>query len=267
MDENNERMQILKMIDLGKISASEGLRLLQALGNGEVSAPETPALPAQPSSAQPSPAQPAPVEARDQSVSGPSAAQIPSPSAGPASASTPVREAASLEGETFAASANAASANAGPADTRSSAKIAKWRSWWMVPLWIGVGITVTGGVLMYGAMQASGIGFWFLCAAVPFILGVVVIALAWQSRNAPWLHLRIQQRPGARPQKINLSFPLPLQTTAWFLRTFGSRIRGLQDTSLDEVILAVGKTTNPDNPLYIEVDEGEDGEKVEIYIG
>jgi hypothetical protein len=130
-----------------------------------------------------------------------------------------------------------------------------------------VGITVFGGLFMYLAMRSSGIGFWFVCASTPFILGVLVIAAAWGSRNAPWLHLRVRQAPGEKPEKIAFSMPLPIRPAAWFLRTFGRWIPGLQEQSFDEIILAVGEKTSPDNPLYIVVDEDETGEKVEIYIG
>ncbi len=143
----------------------------------------------------------------------------------------------------------------------------KWKRWWMLPVWIGVGITVFGGLFMYLALRSSGIGFWFVCASTPFILGVLVIAVAWGSRNAPWLHLRVRQAPGERPEKIAFSMPLPVRPAAWFLRTFGRWIPGLQDQSYDELILAVGDKTSPDNPLYIVVDEEDTGEKVEIYIG
>lgn len=143
----------------------------------------------------------------------------------------------------------------------------KWKRWWMVPVWIGVAITVFGGLFMYLAMESSGLGFWFVCASVPFTLGLLVIVLAWGSRNAPWLHLRVQQPPGERPEKIAFSLPLPVRPAVWFLRTFSRWIPDLKEQAWDEVILAIGDKTSPDNPLYIIVDEEETGEKVEIYIG
>jgi hypothetical protein len=142
-----------------------------------------------------------------------------------------------------------------------------WRRWWMIPMWIGIAITVAGGALMFLALQTSGIGFWFGCAWLPFLLGVGVMALAWASRTSRWLHLRIHRKPGESPQTILLSIPLPLGIAAWFLRMFGKRIPGFQNTSVDELILALGKNTGPGNPFYIEVNEGEDGERVQIYIG
>jgi hypothetical protein len=93
------------------------------------------------------------------------------------------------------------------------------------------------------------------------------MALAWASRNSRWLHLRIHQKPGERPQTILLSFPLPLRVTAWFLRTFGRSIPQLKNSGVDELIQALEQNTVLADPFYIEVDEGEDGERVQIYIG
>jgi len=40
----------------------------------------------------------------------------------------------------------------------------------------------------------------------------------------------------------------------------------MEKTNLDEVILALDKTS-PEQPFYVNVDESESGEKVEVYIG
>lgn len=148
-------------------------------------------------------------------------------------------------------------------------RLERLRRWWQIPLWIGVGITVLGGLLMFWAYQASGFSFWFGCTWLPFLFGVAVMALAWGSRTARWLHLRIQQEAGEWPQTINLSFPLPLQLTGWVLRTFGHFIPDLkeQGNNISQVIQAVEAGTSSDAPFFVEVDEGEGKEKVQIYIG
>jgi len=141
----------------------------------------------------------------------------------------------------------------------------RWRSLWAIPMWIGIGFTILFAFLMSQATAAGSV-FWMLCASLPFALGVLLIVIGWGSRTAHWLHLRVQQRPGETPQRISISFPLPLQFAGWILRIFRGRIKGMQDIDVEAMLAAVGSNTSPENPLYVEVDEG-DGEKVQIYIG
>jgi hypothetical protein len=238
MDDSEERMQILEMIDSGKISVAEGMQLLQAL-KGEQPAALEETLPPEEGASRATPAilEPPLVEATSQAAESetaePQGFEMPQP-----------EQPRSL-----------------PPDAR------KWRRWWMIPFWIGVGITISGAMLMYWVQQTSGLGFWFICAGVPFTIGLRILILAWYSRSSPWLHLRVEQAPGERPQRIALSFPIPVRPAVWFFRTFGHRIPSLEETSVDEIILAVGKNATPDNPIYIQVDEGQDGERVEIFIG
>lgn len=144
--------------------------------------------------------------------------------------------------------------------------IKRWRSWWWVPLAVGIVITVASGLLMFLAYQRSGFGFWFACLWFPLLLGVVVISLAAASRTTRWLHVRVHQEPGEWPRTIAISLPLPIRFVAWVLRVFRPHIPNMDKTNLDEVILALEKTS-PDQPFYVNVNEGGSGEKVEVYIG
>ena len=228
MSEKNERLQILEMIENGTITASEGASLLKALE--------------------------ADYMVEDMSFD---TEDEPEPfvtdEAGYSKENEPAAE--PLSGDVIA-------------DTFDP-EIEKWKRWWMIPLWIGVGITVIGGLLMVWAYQASGFGFWFGCSWLPFLLGVAVMVMAWSSRSARWLHLRIQQEPGEWPRTIAFSFPLPLRFAAWFLRTFGQFIPKVNETGVDfdQLIQVLENSTNSETPFYIEVDEGDNGEKVQIYIG
>ena len=116
---------------------------------------------------------------------------------------------------------------------------------------------------MLWVYQSTGFSFWFGCTWLPFLLGVAVIAMAWGSRSARWLHLR------EWPRTFAFSFPLPLHFAAWFMRTFGKFIPQVNEIGLDfdQLIEAFETSTNPETPFYIEVDDGEGGEKVQIYIG
>jgi len=145
-------------------------------------------------------------------------------------------------------------------------EIKKWKRWWVIPMWVGVGITVIGGALMYSAFAANGVGFWFACAWFPFMLGVLVMALAWGSRTAPWLHVRVHQRPGQTPQKIAISFPLPIRIAGWGLRTFGHHIPNMEGVDLDGVLNAIDESAKDGTPFFVDVDD-EDGERVQVFIG
>jgi hypothetical protein len=132
---------------------------------------------------------------------------------------------------------------------------------------VGGVITVVSVILMYLAYRSGGvIYFWFLCTWFPFLLGILVMLLAWTTRTARWLHVRIHQEEDEWPRNIAISLPLPIRLTAWIVRLVRPKIHGMEGTNLDEVILALEKTS-PKEPLYVQVDEGENGEKVEVYIG
>ena len=145
-------------------------------------------------------------------------------------------------------------------------EIKKWRRWWWIPLTVGIVIAVGSGVGMYFAYQQSGFGFLFACLWFPLLLGVVILSLAAASRTTRWLHVRIHQEPGEWPRTIAISLPIPIRFTAWLLRIFSPHIPNMNGKSLDEVILALNKTS-PDQPFYVKVDEGDSGERVEVYIG
>jgi hypothetical protein len=223
----SERLQILEMIEKGVISASEGVRLLNSLqGN-----PDEAVLPVITEFVSATEGQPEinpEPEVIDQS-----------PPPGPKTSSP---------------------------TTKFDPGIKKWRRFWWIPLTIGIVTTVISGLLMFLAYQRSGFGFWFACLWFPLIFGVIVISLSAASRTARWLHVRIQQAPGERPQSIGISLPVPIRFTAWILRIFKPHISGLDKASLDEAVLALEKIS-PDEPFYVKVDEGESGEKVEVYIG
>lgn len=256
MDNSAERIRILEMIDSGQINAEEGLRLLADLQDQADLEEDAGADLGEPISAAVLP------PALDAS---PVPGFVDAAETVPSTASGPGWEAAG------AASPPAAEAPVQPeiVDDVRRQDFERWKSYWMVPVWIGAAITVLGGLWMYWALQSRGLGFWFFCATIPFALGVIVLVIGAESRNARWLHLRVQQAPGERPQRIAFSFPLPIRFTAWFLRTFRTKIRGMENVpaDIDQMLVAMGEATSPDNPIYIKVDDDEDGDKVEIFIG
>lgn len=238
MDTSSARLHILNLIEEGQISAQEGLRWLQELQEGR--------LPAEIIADD----QTSPLEEATTSAANASGFVLPEPAQ--TSAGFDATEAASR------------------ASWKQTDEIApsirKWKRWWIVPLWIGAAAAIFGGLFMYLAMQSSGYRFWFFCASLPFILGLGLMALAWRMRSSPWLHLRIRQKAGNSPERISLSFPLPLRMTVWFTNTLGRFIPDLPGRELSQMIQSINGNLTPENPIFIEVDDG-DGEHVEVYIG
>lgn len=137
-------------------------------------------------------------------------------------------------------------------------------------LWIGVILTTLMAWAMFGIQQNAGMNFWFYCLTLPLFLGILFIALGAGSRTSRWLYVdvdRTRSKDGDGPRHISLAFPLPLGLASWFLRTFGSRIEGLKNTNVDDVIQVISMTKDLNEPLIVHVDNGDDGEKVQVFIG
>ncbi len=214
MAAENERLEILEMIQKGTISPEEGTKLIEAIG-----------------------------ESRENSEIEYAIAK------------------SELEGNFEPVESYARSGEGNQEDFN------KLKSWWIIPFWIGVAITVMGGSLMYSAWSARGIRFGFIASWIPFLIGIGLLILGWNSRTGPWLHIRVQQKPGEKPERIAISFPIPNRFFAWSLRTFGSFIPKMNLSGADEILLALGNYSQGDTPLTIDVDDSDDGEKVKIYIG
>ncbi len=222
---DQEREQVLKMIENGKISPEDGLKLMRTL---------------------------------DQS-----------PAEDEAKADTT---------ETGAVSGPEAAANKDRADTRSEKSSfgtdpriervkAAVRRLWQIPLWIGVLITILSAWGMYALVQAARLNFWFYCLTFPLLLGVLVIVAAVGSRKARWIFVDVHQKPGEKPERIFLGFPLPLKLASWGMRTFGHHIPEMDKTKVAGIVQVIETGFTGEEPLVVNVDEGEEGERVQVYIG
>ena len=213
---DQERNQVLKMIEEGKITPEQGLQLMQAL---------------------------------DQQ--------------GPDVEPTPVPVIAPVTEE----SQNSSSTQAPVSDLHFERHKATARRLWQIPLWAGIFITVLSALGMFAIMRGPGMNFWFYFLMLPLLLGVALTGLAAGSRAARWIYVDVHQQPDEHPQHIFMGFPLPLKLTAWFLRTFGSMIPDLQRTNVDEIIQVIESGFNDSEPLVVHLDEGNGGERVQVYIG
>jgi hypothetical protein len=145
---------------------------------------------------------------------------------------------------------------------------ARARRFAMIPLWIGVFISVLSAWAIYAVQRSAGLNFWFFCLLIPLLLGVLLIALGAGGERSKWLYVNVDRRNASDwPRNITLGFPLPLGLTAWFLRNFGHHIRGIRNTNVDEIIQILDATGKSGAPLIINANDNEDGEHVQVYIG
>jgi hypothetical protein len=131
----------------------------------------------------------------------------------------------------------------------------------VIPFSIGFGLTLAGaGVATVG-------GWWWLLAAPLLLVGIGLFTLAAATHDSPWVHVRVDTGQESWPRRIAISLPIPIRFTAWILRNFSHRISGFDNTGIDELLLALDEGLLTDAPIFVEVYEGEGGEKVEVYLG
>jgi hypothetical protein len=226
---SEERTQILRMVENGRISAEEAMKLIKALDESSVVT---------------------------EIIEGPASAPVPG-------------ALASLSGPFDYAQGGS---EAGPGSEKPNApefeKVAQQaRRLWQIPLWIGVAITVLSAYWLYLLVNASNFGFWFYCAWLPLLFGVLVLTLFAGSRTSRWLFLKVERAEGDGPRNITFGFPLPLGLVSWILRNFGHHIGGLRHTNMDEIVQLLSNGVSSKEPLIVNVDEGESGERVQVYMG
>ncbi len=221
--------KVFDMVEQGKISAEEALRLINALKSGEKTAEE--------------PVYSDTAEAEAIELDSPQVAE-----------------------EVFVPETSDLKEPQSPQIPEEEIKRMKQlKRWWVLPFGIGLLIMTMGAIWMFMGYNAAGFGWGFWLAWLPFLLGIGIIVISFQSSRSVWIHVRIHQSPGERPERIVISLPLPLNLARWVLRTFGDKIPGVKDQPVQEYA-SILENLSPEAPFYVHVQE-DDGEEVEVFIG
>lgn len=144
-------------------------------------------------------------------------------------------------------------------------RMKRLKRWWVLPFGIGLLMTTLGAIWMYSGYMAKGFGWGFWLAWIPFLIGILIVAISFRTSRSVWLHVRIKQKPGESPQRISISLPVPISLTRWFFAAFGSRIPGLKDQPIGDYT-EILENLSPEEPFYVHVNDS-DGEEVEVFIG
>jgi hypothetical protein len=78
---------------------------------------------------------------------------------------------------------------------------------------------------------------------------------------------RTRSRDQDGPRKITIALPLPAWTCGLVLENLWHRIDKFKNTNVDEVVAAIAMAKNITEPLIIHVDDADDGERVQVFIG
>ena len=133
---------------------------------------------------------------------------------------------------------------------------------------IGIIFIVLSAWAMFGIQKNSGLNFWFFCMTMPLFLGILLTMLGAGSRTSRWLYVNVDRSHQTEfPRNITIAFPLPLGLASWALKNFGHMFSGLKNSNVDEIVQAIAMAKNITEPLIVNVDDGDDGEKVQVFIG
>lgn len=177
----------------------------------------------------------------------------------PAPAAEPVEDAA---GAGAPGGPHVVETSSPPVDER----LERWQRWWLYPFWAGLGVFMLGSALMAWSYTSERF-FWFACAWLPLLLGLMVLIISAWSKTARWVHIRINDpgKGGDKPTRIAISLPLPVHLAGWGLRVFGPMIPKFKEKNLDVIGPVLEALGDNHDPLSVEVDD-KDGEKVQVYI-
>jgi len=146
-------------------------------------------------------------------------------------------------------------------------RLNRWKSWWMLPFVVGLLLTVSGASWMGQGWVNAGLsllGFWL--SWIPFGIGLFLMVVSWYSRSAPWLHVRIRQKPGEKPARIAISLPIPLVFLVYVLRFVKIWLpENARDMVSPALLRSVEDGLTADDPFYVFVDD--DDTRVEVFIG
>jgi hypothetical protein len=97
---------------------------------------------------------------------------------------------------------------------------------------------------------------------VLFVLGLLVLVLGWWLQGARWFTLRVREHDGPA---FSIALPLPLGLVPGLLRVAKPFVPQLQGMEVDQLILAMRDELRDGRSFVVNVDEGEDGDQIEMY--
>ncbi len=140
----------------------------------------------------------------------------------------------------------------------------RWKVWSWVAFGMAVLLTTLGALWIVEGWTVHPWGWGFWLAWIPFWLGVFGMIATFKAR---WVHIRIHQVHGKRPESIVISLPFSTRLVRIVLPFISPWLpEQLKGEDLAQLLVELENSLSSDEPVHIQVDEP-DGEHVEVYIG
>lgn len=145
--------------------------------------------------------------------------------------------------------------------------VSDYREGWRIPFFGALFMLALSGSKLLQLRKKEGFfsgisrGFHGLVFAVA---GIGALLSLW-SRDARWLHVKIEEADGTR---IDISLPIPVQLVSWLLRTVRPYVDGDEAAQLDtaiEMIDAMQDEMNRPDGQPIIMDIKDEGSHVQVY--
>lgn len=143
------------------------------------------------------------------------------------------------------------------------------RRFWQVPFVIGLGSLVLSGLWMSSSYGSPGFlgTLSFICGWSVFMLAALTVGVAFWSRTARWVHVRVAEKDG---HHFAISLPAPLGLLTWGVQVARPFVKGETAQQMEAAaafIQAMQKEMEqPDSePLFIDVND--EGDQVQVYFG
>lgn len=133
-----------------------------------------------------------------------------------------------------------------------------WAAHWLFPLVSGLVLASVG--FGYTVMAVLGLisWLWLFLTVFVWLVGCVLIVLAWFSQSSKWLHIKVKNER----ERINISLPLPPGLIGWALKIARPFIPNANQDIISDVFETPVEELWADG-FWVEVDEV-NGEQVKI---
>jgi hypothetical protein len=155
------------------------------------------------------------------------------------------------------------------ADDPTTPDLERFRSFWRYPFYAAVGLLVISGLALtlFNSTAQGRFTLGVFCAGSFLVIAAVAVVLAYASRTARWLHVRIQEADGDR---IAISLPAPLGLANWGIqiarRFVDNETAANLDTAQTMIAALQHEMDQPGSqPIIVDVDD-DDGDRVKVYI-